>query len=71
MNGLGLTTGMCTLLFSVPVSSLQIWGNDETWRYVKYEPGSLVVNIGETLGGFSFVIRFGPDAGAVADGRNR
>ncbi|WRT70963.1 uncharacterized protein IL334_007962 [Kwoniella shivajii] len=41
--------GMLTLLFSVPVSSLQIWGADERWRYVKYEPGALVVNLGETL----------------------
>ncbi|GFZ45468.1 hypothetical protein JCM24511_03194 [Saitozyma sp. JCM 24511] len=41
--------GMLTLLFSVPVSSLQIWGTDEKWRYVKYSPGSLAVNLGETL----------------------
>ena len=41
--------GMTTLLFSVPVSCLQIWGNDEQWYYVPYKPGALVVNIGETL----------------------
>jgi hypothetical protein len=40
---------MTTLLFSVPVSCLQIWGNDEQWYYVPYKPGALVVNIGETL----------------------
>lgn len=37
------------MLFSVPISSLQIWGRDEKWRYVKYNPGALVINIGETL----------------------
>ncbi len=41
--------GTTTLLFSVPISSLQIWGNDDKWRYVGYSPGSLVVNLGETL----------------------
>ncbi|WVQ81087.1 hypothetical protein IAT38_003209 [Cryptococcus sp. DSM 104549] len=41
--------GMTTLLFSVPVSCLQIWGRDEKWYYVPYKPGALVVNIGETL----------------------
>ncbi|RXK41976.1 hypothetical protein M231_00697 [Tremella mesenterica] len=41
--------GTTTLLFSVPVSSLQIWGRDNKWRYVGYNPGALVINIGETL----------------------
>ncbi|KIR30163.1 flavonol synthase [Cryptococcus deuterogattii 99/473] len=41
--------GLTTLLFSVPVSCLQIWGKDEQWYYVPYNPGSLVINIGETL----------------------
>ncbi|WRT70965.1 uncharacterized protein IL334_007964 [Kwoniella shivajii] len=41
--------GTTTMLFSVPISSLQIWGRDEQWRYVPYKPGSLVINIGETL----------------------
>ncbi|KAL7421071.1 hypothetical protein Q5752_003955 [Cryptotrichosporon argae] len=41
--------GMLTLLFSVPVSSLQLWSVDECWKYVRYEPGALVVNLGETL----------------------
>ncbi|RSH83772.1 hypothetical protein EHS25_005387 [Saitozyma podzolica] len=41
--------GTTTMLFSVPISSLQIWGRDEKWRYVKYNPGALVINIGETL----------------------
>ncbi|ODN76063.1 hypothetical protein L202_06007 [Cryptococcus amylolentus CBS 6039] len=41
--------GLTTLLFSVPVSCLQIWGKDEQWYYVPYKPGALVINIGETL----------------------
>ncbi|KAF2152788.1 putative gibberellin 3-beta hydroxylase [Myriangium duriaei CBS 260.36] len=41
--------GLTTLLFSVPISCLQIWGRDEEWRYVPYKPGALVVNIGDTL----------------------
>lgn len=41
--------GLTTLLFSVPISCLQIWGRDERWYYVPYKPGALVVNIGDTL----------------------
>ncbi|KAL4958442.1 hypothetical protein BDW69DRAFT_190914 [Aspergillus filifer] len=41
--------GLTTLLFSVPISCLQIWGRDEKWYYVPYRPGALVVNIGDTL----------------------
>lgn len=41
--------GLTTLLFSVPISCLQIWGRDERWRYAPYVPGALVINIGETL----------------------
>lgn len=41
--------GTTTLLFSVPISCLQIWGRDENWYYVPYKPGALVVNIGDTL----------------------
>lgn len=41
--------GLTTLLFSVPISCLQIWGRDEQWYYVPYKPGALVINIGETL----------------------
>ncbi|KAG5661976.1 hypothetical protein KAF25_004215 [Fusarium avenaceum] len=41
--------GLTTLLFSVPISCLQIWGKDERWYYVPYKPGALVVNIGDTL----------------------
>ncbi|GAW23073.1 hypothetical protein ANO14919_126230 [Xylariales sp. No.14919] len=41
--------GLTTLLFSVPISCLQIWGRDEKWYYVPYKPGALVINIGDTL----------------------
>ncbi|OCF78552.1 flavonol synthase [Kwoniella mangroviensis CBS 8886] len=41
--------GLTTLLFSVPISCLQIWGHDEQWHYAPYKPGALVINIGETL----------------------
>ncbi|KAL1880649.1 hypothetical protein Daus18300_001260 [Diaporthe australafricana] len=41
--------GLTTLLFSVPISCLQIWGSDERWYYVPYKPGALVINIGDTL----------------------
>ncbi|OCF57473.1 hypothetical protein L486_04931 [Kwoniella mangroviensis CBS 10435] len=41
--------GTTTMLFSVPVTCLQLWGRDGIWRYVKYAPGALVINIGDTL----------------------
>ncbi|KAJ5155756.1 hypothetical protein N7492_008559 [Penicillium capsulatum] len=41
--------GLTTQLFSVPISCLQIWGRDEQWYYVPYQPGALVINIGDTL----------------------
>ena len=28
--------GLTTLLFSVPISCLQIWGKDEQWHYAPY-----------------------------------
>lgn len=42
--------GLTTLLFSVPISCLQIWGRDEAWHYVPYKAGALVINIGEVRG---------------------
>ena len=33
--------GLTTLLFSVPISCLQIWGHDEAWHYVPYKAGAL------------------------------
>ena len=41
--------GSLTLLFSVPVTALQVFSRDKKWRFVKYNPGSLVVNLGEAL----------------------
>lgn len=41
--------GLTTMLFSVPISCLQIWGQDEQWHYAPYHPGALVINIGDTL----------------------
>lgn len=41
--------GLTTMLFSVPISCLQIWGQDEKWYYAPYKPGALVINIGDTL----------------------
>jgi len=41
--------GTTTLLFSVPITALQIWTKENKWKYVKYVPGALVINIGETL----------------------
>lgn len=41
--------GCLTLLFSVPVTALQVFGRDGKWRFVKYNPGALVVNLGEAL----------------------
>jgi isopenicillin N synthase-like dioxygenase len=41
--------GTTTLLFSVPVTALHIWSKDRTWQPVKYQPGALVVNLGEGL----------------------
>ena len=41
--------GTTTLLFSVPVTALHIWSKHEKWQPVKYNPGALVVNLGEAL----------------------
>jgi len=41
--------GTTTLLFSVPITALQIWTKDNKWKYVKYNPGALIINLGETL----------------------
>ncbi|RDW69979.1 hypothetical protein BP5796_08376 [Coleophoma crateriformis] len=45
--------GTTTLLFSVPITALQIWTKDNKWKYVPYRPGALVINLGETLEGSS------------------
>ena len=42
--------GTTTMLFSVPVTALQTSPNrDGKWKYVKYNPGALVINIGDAL----------------------
>lgn len=41
--------GTTTLLFSVPVTALHIFSREKKWQPVKYNPGALVVNIGEAL----------------------
>ena len=42
--------GTTTMLFSVPVTALQICPNrDGKWKYVKYNPGAMVINIGDSL----------------------
>lgn len=41
--------GITTLLFSVPVTALHIWSREKRWQPVRYNPGALVVNIGEAL----------------------
>jgi isopenicillin N synthase-like dioxygenase len=41
--------GITTLLFSVPVTALHIWTRRDKWQPVRYNPGSLVINLGEAL----------------------
>ncbi|CZR64271.1 related to leucoanthocyanidin dioxygenase [Phialocephala subalpina] len=40
--------GTTTMLFSVPVTALQIW-KDDKWKFVPCKPGALVINLGENL----------------------
>ncbi|KAK1511262.1 uncharacterized protein CCOS01_15024 [Colletotrichum costaricense] len=41
--------GSFTFLFSQPVSSLQILPPSGDWKWVRYVPGALIVNVGEAL----------------------
>jgi isopenicillin N synthase-like dioxygenase len=45
-----------TFLFYQPVAGLQVQQQDNTWKYVKSEPGAIIVNIADALeylsGGF-------------------
>lgn len=41
--------GSFTLLFSQPVSALQIRTSSAEWKWVKYIPEALIVNVGEAL----------------------
>ncbi|TBU57629.1 Clavaminate synthase-like protein [Dichomitus squalens] len=49
-------TGTVTILYSQPISALQIQSPDHKWRWVKHIDNALVVNIGESMemlsGGF-------------------
>ncbi len=38
--------GTCTLVFSQPMASLQVRGDDGVWRFVRHTPGGIVVNCG-------------------------
>lgn len=41
--------GTTTIIPSQPITCLQLLGNDDVWRYVKYEPHRLLVNLGDAL----------------------
>lgn len=41
--------GTTTIIPSQPITCLQMLGNDDVWRYVKYEPHRLLVNLGDAL----------------------
>lgn len=41
--------GTLTLLFRQPVAGLQIRADDGTWTYVKPQPGTITVNLADTL----------------------
>lgn len=41
--------GSLTFLFNQPISALQIRDQDDHWRWVRYVPGSIVVNVGIAL----------------------
>jgi isopenicillin N synthase-like dioxygenase len=41
--------GSLTLLFRQPVAALQVRTPEETWKYVKPYPGSITVNIADSL----------------------
>jgi isopenicillin N synthase-like dioxygenase len=41
--------GTVTLLFRQPVAGLQILGEDGNWRYVSAQPGTITVNLADTI----------------------
>lgn len=41
--------GVTTMLLSQPIAALQVLSADGAWRYVKYKPGGMIVNLGEVL----------------------
>jgi len=53
-NGFGRTTGhtdlgTVTLLFRQPIAGLQILGEDGNWTYVSAQPGTITVNLADTI----------------------
>lgn len=42
--------GSLTFLFNQPISALQIRDPEDHWKWIKYVPNSLVVNVGIALG---------------------
>jgi isopenicillin N synthase-like dioxygenase len=42
--------GSLTFLFNQPISALQIRDQNNKWKWVKYVPNSMVVNVGVALG---------------------
>lgn len=53
-SGYGQTTGhtdlgTVTLLFRQPVAGLQILGDDGTWTYASAQPGTITVNLADTI----------------------
>ncbi|KAI9744923.1 MAG: hypothetical protein M1818_001849 [Claussenomyces sp. TS43310] len=53
-SGYGQTTGhtdlgTVTLLFRQPVAGLQILGDDGGWRYVSAQPGTITINLADTI----------------------
>jgi isopenicillin N synthase-like dioxygenase len=54
LSGYGQTTGhtdlgTVTLLFRQPVAGLQILGDDGNWTYVSAQPGTITVNLADTI----------------------
>ena len=41
--------GSLTLVFRQPVAALQVLSKDGSWKWVKSKPGSITVNVGDTL----------------------
>lgn len=41
--------GTVTLLFRQPIAGLQILGEDNEWRYVSAQPGTITVNLADTI----------------------
>lgn len=49
MNGGHTDLGTITLLFRQPIAGLQILGEDGNWTYVSAQPGTITVNLADTI----------------------